>query len=168
MPNYSSAWIFRPSYGPEKKATFTCERVRQQKVLILLGVVILHLVRPEAQCTYIFLAYNTNYFFFHCSECINKKKKKQFVYTTCSELVVFMYSLVPNKRVYSISIFPTQLALFPPQLICIFSVLLVYWALFVQNSTLFAYLALLFYLLLSDSEQQKTWAQLLKVTLVHT
>ena len=52
---------------------------------------------------------------------------------------------MPNKRVYSISIFrffPTLLALFLPYLICKFSTLLVYWALF---STLLIYLALLFY-----------------------
>ena len=56
-----------------------------------------------------------------------------------------LYSQVPNKRVYSISIFrffPTLLALFPPYFICKFSTLLVYWALF---STLLIYLALLFY-----------------------
>ena len=52
---------------------------------------------------------------------------------------------MPNKRVYLISIFrffPTLLALFSPSLICKFSTLLVYWALF---STLLIYLVILFY-----------------------
>ena len=48
---------------------------------------------------------------------------------------------MPNKRVYSISIFrffPTLLALFSLHLVCEFSTLLVYWALQI-------YLAILFY-----------------------
>ena len=52
---------------------------------------------------------------------------------------------MPNKRVYSISIFrffPTLLALFPPYLICKFSTLLIYWALFF---TVLIYLPILFY-----------------------
>ena len=56
-----------------------------------------------------------------------------------------VYSWAPNKWVYSISIFDCftiLLALFPPYLICKFSTLLVYWALF---STQLIYLALLFY-----------------------
>ena len=52
--------------------------------------------------------------------------------------LVYMYSQVPNKRVYSISIFRFS----SPYLVYQFSTLCVYWALF---STLLIYLAILFY-----------------------
>ena len=44
----------------------------------------------ELQVQYMKIASSEDVVYINCSECQNKNKK-QFVYTTCSELVLFMY-----------------------------------------------------------------------------
>ena len=40
---------------------------------------------------YIKTASSEHVVYLNCSECQNKNKKKQFVFTTCSELAIFVY-----------------------------------------------------------------------------
>ena len=45
----------------------------------------------ELQVQYIKITCSEHVVYINCSECQNKNKNKQLMYTTCSELVIFMY-----------------------------------------------------------------------------